>query len=293
MFKLIATLLLAFAPSAFAASTTTIQATNTEGFVSNQNLILNSNFEQGTVGWTASGGSFASTTSSPLRGSKSVTWDSSSASQTLTSTAFTIPEGLKGQAGSLSCAIQTASGTATHTIVGFDGSSNVGTPTTISSSATGGPRSTINFTFPTSGTIALRLTSVNANEPSIKIDDCVVSYSSGLFTGGGSVTSQSTGAERIERARIANSGTCTTTTQSGSWVGSLSHPGTGQCTITYATNLFSGTPSCTCTVESAGYGCAIDSISSSAVTYRATVTSTGSNSDQPVDIICMGPKGSL
>ena len=174
MRKLIATLLLAFAPSAFAQSTTTLQATNTDGFTSAQSLVKNSGFEGGSRNWTASGGTYTTTTSSPLRGSRSATWDSNGASQTLTSDAFTIPEGLKGQNGVVSCMIQTASGTATHTLTVYDGSSNIVTPVTITSSATGAPRTTVNFVFPTSGTIAARLTSVASDEPSIKTDECVI-----------------------------------------------------------------------------------------------------------------------
>lgn len=174
MRKLIATLLLAFAPSAFAQSTTTLQATNTDGFTSAQSLVKNSGFEGGSRNWTASGGTYTTTTTGPLRGSRSATWDSNGASQTLTSDAFTIPEGLKGQPGVVSCMIQTASGTATHTLTVYDGSANIITPVTITSSATGAPRTTLNFVFPSSGTIAARLTSTASDEPSIKFDECIV-----------------------------------------------------------------------------------------------------------------------
>jgi len=131
----------------------------------------NSGFESGVAKWTASGGSLAAVTSGSnlLTGKGSATWDSSSASQTLTSQTITIEKGYYGQNCEAALRIQTPSGTATHTIQAYDGT-NILVSATVTSS-TLPALSTINFPCPSSGTVALRLVSVNANEPLVAIDD--------------------------------------------------------------------------------------------------------------------------
>lgn len=135
-------------------------------------IIKNGGFEDGTGRWTASGGTFTTVTSGTnlLTGKVSATWDSGSASQTLTSTAVAIPKGLYGRNGMAQCRIQVPSGTATHTLEAYDGS-NILVSTTITSSTL--PTYTqINFIYPSSGNISLRLVSVASDEPLIAIDDC-------------------------------------------------------------------------------------------------------------------------
>lgn len=138
------------------------------------NIIQNAGFENGRAKWTASGGTFAAVTSGSnlLDGRGSVTWDSSASSQTLTSTAVAIPRGLYGRTGLAQCLIQTPSGTATHTIQAFDGTNILASQTVTSSTTPSIAR--VNFIFPTSGNIQLRLVSVASNEPLIAIDDCYV-----------------------------------------------------------------------------------------------------------------------
>lgn len=135
-------------------------------------VLQNPGFESGRANWTASGGTFLAVTSGTnlLRGRGSVTWDSSSASQTLVSSSIAIPRGLLGRNGEASCLIQVPSGTGTHTLQAFDGTNVLGSAT-IRSSATA-LRTTVNFIFPSSGNIQLRVVSVAADEPLIAIDDC-------------------------------------------------------------------------------------------------------------------------
>lgn len=153
-----------------------------------KNILKNGGFEPDagnnnriTSSWTASGGTFSAVTSGSnlLSGSGSVTWDSSAASQTLTSLAVTVPNGLKGKSGAAFCSILTPSGTATHTIQVFDGT-NVLASTSIVSS-TSPVTSGVSFLFPSSGSVSLRLVSVASNEPLIAIDDCFLGGAEGVY----------------------------------------------------------------------------------------------------------------
>lgn len=144
---------------------------------SRQNILAGKNpgFENGKAGWTASGGTFTTVTSGSnlLTGKVSATWDSSSAGQTFSSLAVTIPNWAKGIAGELACVIQTPSGTATHVIEAYDGTNILSSVPIISS--TGPSITPLYMTFPSSGTIQLRLKSVASNEPLIAIDECRIS----------------------------------------------------------------------------------------------------------------------
>ncbi len=152
------------------------QATQVSGVDSlietgNRNILPNPGFE-GTTGWTASGGATSAINTTAVgTGVNGYDWDSNSASQTLTGTAVTIPNGLKGKNGVVSCNIYTVSGSATHLLKAYDGTNDVasGSITSVSGSFV---RTSINFVFPSSGTITVRLTSVASNEPEIYVDDC-------------------------------------------------------------------------------------------------------------------------
>ena len=148
------------------------------------NKLTNPGFEKGTTGWTASGGTFASTStaSEVFEGTKAVTWDSSAAAQTLTGTAITVG-GFAGQNAELTCNVRVPSGTATHTLGVWDGTT-LSSAVTIQSSpgSTNYQATTINFIAPSSGTITARFTSVAANEPSISIDDCYIGKARNIGT---------------------------------------------------------------------------------------------------------------
>lgn len=127
-----------------------------------------------TEDWTASGGTFAAAlTTNILDGLQSVTWDSGSASQTLSSTSVTVPNGMFGRNGWAQCKIFTPSGTATHKIQVYDGT-NVISEQTITSSSTTKPFSGTSFIWPSTGSLVLRLISVASDEPLIAVDSCGV-----------------------------------------------------------------------------------------------------------------------
>lgn len=119
----------------------------------------------------------------------------------------------------------------------------------------------------------------------------------------GSVTSNSSGAERVERV-IFNGSTgtlstlCTSTpcaiySQSGSWVSSVSRYATGSYNINIATGIFSDKPTCTGAVVSTVPSMNVPLIvpaSATSVGVTAYRTSTETTVDSAFNIICMGPK---
>lgn len=103
----------------------------------------------------------------------------------------------------------------------------------------------------------------------------------------GSVTSNSTGSERIERAQFSClSPTSSITSQSGSWVSSVGNRSSATCTVTIANGIFSSTPTCVA-VKNSGTAEAFGLVSDSAT--QLTLTN-ASAADFAAQIICMGPK---
>lgn len=111
----------------------------------------------------------------------------------------------------------------------------------------------------------------------------------------GSVTSGSTGAERIERARITCSNSAAAiVSQSGTWLSSVSNGATaGLCTANFTAGTFSATPVCLCTNLRGGSSdqtCVVNSagtISSSAMNFERRG---GGAENGDLFIQCMGPR---
>lgn len=112
----------------------------------------------------------------------------------------------------------------------------------------------------------------------------------------GSVTSNSTGAERIERARITNTGTPTVASQSSSWISSITDNGVGDMTINITSGTFSAVPTVIATpgpnsditsvIQTYDFGTAR---TVTAVRIR-TMKGDGTMTDMTVDVIVMGPR---
>jgi hypothetical protein len=118
----------------------------------------------------------------------------------------------------------------------------------------------------------------------------------------GSVTSNSAGLERVERARVTCAASPSIAAQSGSWLTAIANSGNGNCQITIAAGIFSAVPHCVVTPYTDNT--AANTIYSAstfnqsvtrldiAVRYiqgnpsAAVVAPTSSTSD----IICMGPR---
>jgi hypothetical protein len=196
-----------FSPVAFAGNSSTrrIQAKTTNGFLSNENILSDGGFENGGTGWTASGGSYSPTTSTAAnveRGSKAGDWDSSAAAQTLVSETIAIPAGMYGRNGVVSCAFKAASGTATHTLTANDGTNDLVTGQTIASSTSSYQRTSVNFIFPSSGNIKVKIASVASNEPEVFIDGCYLGLAEGFNL------SQVSQARQVGRAVWAPAASC-------------------------------------------------------------------------------------
>jgi hypothetical protein len=103
----------------------------------------------------------------------------------------------------------------------------------------------------------------------------------------GSVSSNTSGTERIERVTIP-SGCASITSQSGAWVSSVASGGTGICNITIAAGMFSSAPTCTCSTV-AQRECRLNATpTTTSVVAVSFDTSAAINSE--VDVLCMGPK---
>lgn len=141
----------------------------------------NPGFEAGTDSWTSSGGTFTftSTAANVAFGTQAGDWDSNASAQTLDSFAATIIPGLYSRQGEVSCFFKCASGSCTHTLTANDGTNDITTPTTITSNLTYVP-TRLNFTFPASGTLKLRIKSVASNEPQLFIDKCYLGEATNL-----------------------------------------------------------------------------------------------------------------
>ena len=156
------------------------QATNLGGInalieTGNTNILVNPGFEDGNVtGWASSGGLGGVSSTYAATGTLGLSWDSDAAAQTTTSDLIVIPNGFKGNNGYAYCNIKTVSGTATHTFTVDDGTTNIVTPVTINSSTARFQRTAVNFVYPSSGSIRIKITSVSASEPNIYIDDCFI-----------------------------------------------------------------------------------------------------------------------
>lgn len=103
----------------------------------------------------------------------------------------------------------------------------------------------------------------------------------------GSVTSNTSGLERVERARIScASGGSSAVYQSGSWITAVGARSTGSCAITIAAGIFSSSDiACTLTVASSTVQAMGVTIASS-----TSITVVGPSSDWAGSLICMGPR---
>lgn len=152
-----------------------------------------------------------------------------------------------------------------------------------------------NLTFQLQGATTGGTNSVVANNTNKTLQFTLIPLSPSITMPNlvGSVTSNTTGSERIERVYVTNSGTPTISKQSGSWVTSLTDVGPGETKINIASGIFSDTPSCTVTCHYTG-SCfsrilSSDTYSNSIMTIR-TENFSGSLTDMNFTVICQGPR---
>lgn len=119
----------------------------------------------------------------------------------------------------------------------------------------------------------------------------------------GSVTSNTTGSERIERIRFGGVGgantnctssPCTIQGQSGSWVTSVTRNSAGNYTINFTSGIFASAPVCLCSSVMNGVSgnsvCGNQAASTSSITTDNRLGSTGVATDAEVSVMCMGPR---
>lgn len=132
----------------------------------------NSDFEQcsgGTcAGWTASGGSVSTESSTPLFGSKSAIFDASALNQTFSSTAKSIPEGLKNQNCLAMVAYKFSGSDGDYKLQVYDGST-VLAEQALSPSTTAAV-GYVGFECPSTGTVLTRLIAGVSNPAAITLD---------------------------------------------------------------------------------------------------------------------------
>lgn len=114
-----------------------------------------------------------------------------------------------------------------------------------------------------------------------------------LSSGSGSPVSSGAAGQRVERAIISNSGSASITSQSGSWLSSVTRNGTGDIALTIATSVFSSAPTCVCSggPSNSNISCSFSgTMTSTSIPSIITrnVASSGSVADANVMIICMG-----
>lgn len=106
----------------------------------------------------------------------------------------------------------------------------------------------------------------------------------------GSVTSNSTGAERLERAVVSSTcsaSPCTIAGQSGSWLTNITRASTGNYTFNFAAGMFSAAPSC---VYSANGLVPVASIPTTSSVTIDLKNFSGTNVDGQFMILCQGPR---
>ena len=166
-------------------------------------------------------------------------------------------------------------------------------------------KNSFSFTAPTVTGITSGLTDVSA------VGTIVYDASSNQFKGldnngvwdpmtipGGAPNVTSTGPDvyNVNSAYIANNGSCSITDQTGSWITSVSHTGSGQCTLTIPATEFTSVPFCTCTADSGTsavvctYNRGVSSSTSVVVTGFTGGAGGGASADGNFTITCMGVK---
>ena len=156
----------------FSHDGSTWKAIGSGGGAGGGGVVLNENFgfEDGTTGWTASGGTFTvtSTAANVGFGTQAGSWDASAASQTLSYSALTIPAGLYGKICSVSWYYK--GGDANLKVQVYDGTNVIAESSALSTQSIYSAKQALYFTCPSSGTITPRLIA-SANAALVYVDD--------------------------------------------------------------------------------------------------------------------------
>jgi hypothetical protein len=136
------------------------------------------------------------------------------------------------------------------------------------------------------GTVGSSLISANTASGGnfrLTVKQLSVSYPAPLLVG--SVVSNSSAVERIERAKINCDAASSIISQSGTWISTIGNRSGTSCLITIAAGIFAAEPACTLTVESGTVqATAVDTTSVTSMTVY------GPSADYDANLICVGQK---
>jgi hypothetical protein len=105
----------------------------------------------------------------------------------------------------------------------------------------------------------------------------------------GSVISNSSGTERIERIRVSNNGTATIVSQSDSgWT--VNRTSAGFVAVAIPSGRFSQVPTCNCTAEIGSRVCVVTNLTQTSFTANTATSTTAVDEDRNFSVICMGPR---
>lgn len=199
------------------------------------NLQVNAGFENGKAGHVNSGGTFAVSLSSPIQGKASATFDASAASQYVRGAAYTVPEGLKGQACELSLDyIGADTNLALRVLDGTDtlitGASSTFAVSTVKATLS------VYFLCPSSGSIKYEILS-SADAAVVKYDNIQIGALNNLAE---------TTLPDVFSAQISSAGTVSG--ENIDWInGNASIAVTSQYTLNFNSGIFSVAPTCVAT----------------------------------------------
>jgi hypothetical protein len=138
--------------------------------------------------------------------------------------------------------------------------------------------------------LRLRIKQLSGGFQTFTLDDCYL----GLTRRSGTVVTNNTSMERMERVSVSTctSSPCTISSQSGSWVTSVTRSSTGLYAINFASGIFSSAPTCitNATVSPPGTVSALQGIPTTSSVSVGTRNISDVQTDYAFSTICMGPQ---
>lgn len=258
-------------------------------FVSERNLLRNPGFENGTQGWTASTvGTFTTQTgaASIAAGNMSVLWSPGAIGQQVDSSTISITSGggVASRAGVAECLFKTSLASMKMNVINSSGTKlNEETASLVGATSGNFSRSSVYFTFPSSGGVRLRFTTGAAG--TVSIDDCFV---------GPVDFYPAFNMQAFSNPTVCNTDPCNiaSLTKTSDWVSSITRVSQGVYTLNIRSGVFSSSPVCFGTVMNNDLDVIVMRTAGiTATTYGfSTSTTAGVAEDMNFNIMCYGPR---
>ena len=251
------------------------------------NVLKNPNFESRTAQWVATGGAFAVSSTDPLEGTYSATWDPSATGQFVRSFSYTVPAGLVGGRCMVKMKYLWDSGVAGDILFNVDDGTNNIASLSLEPTAGAARFAVLNFDCPSSGSFRVELEST--------ADAAVIKWDKNIL--GEADNSSSGKPQDVFSAYVADgSSTTTVSNENVDWInGNCTNGSAGVYVCTFVTNFFNGAvPNCQATgVTTAGgmRNAHIGSVSTSSVTVNVS-NSTPAAADADFLLTCQNPASS-